>query len=80
MFFFCFSIVCPFFSRDLRGSEETENPFFFVVFLAFSRISKERKIRERNTDLFAQCPTGKTGDQTELYELNVCVPFEVLLA
>ena len=25
------------FSRDLRASEETENPCFLVVFLAFSR-------------------------------------------
>ena len=49
---FCFSrnslaflSVFPFFSKDFRGSEETEILAFLVVFLAFSQKSKEKKIR-----------------------------------
>ena len=40
-----FLSVFPFFSRDFGGSEEMENPCFFGGFLAFSRKSKEKKIR-----------------------------------
>ena len=49
-FFCCFCVVqgipcnfqCfPSFSKDFRGAEETENPCFLVVFLVFSRKSKE---------------------------------------
>ena len=48
------------FSRDFRGSEETENPCFLVGFVAFSQKGKERKIREDecNGKLPAQNPWG----------------------
>ena len=40
-----FLSVFPPFSKDSRGSEETENPCFFGGFPCLSRKSKEKKIR-----------------------------------